>query len=61
MSDFSALTNGDSEKWKEILEENVQDREVYLATDIRWTYQKRQKMMRQLKTYRKALRILNGE
>ena len=61
MTDFSELRKGDEERWISILEENIQDREEYLATDIRWSYQKRQKMAQQLKTYKKALRILNEE
>jgi len=60
MLDFSALNNGDPETWKEKLEENIQDREAYLATDIRWTWQHRMKMQRELKIYKKALKLLNG-
>lgn len=58
MSDFSALNDGDSEKWREKLMEGIDDKEKFLITEVRWTWSHRAKMMRQLRTYQKALRIL---
>lgn len=61
MNDFSALNKGDEGRWRDKLEEGIEDKEVFLATFARWTYQKRCKMKNQLKIYKKAIRILDGE
>ena len=60
-NDMSPLYDGDKEKWIDKLEEKKEDMEVFLATEVRWTPQKRAKMWRTLRICEKALETLRED